>query len=499
MKVYKRTWLWLLWTLGLLAMLFHGYSEYTEFTESKAQSTLDLSRNLHNFSELTEHKSREVIKRIELSSRLLAQQPEMIALITDERAIAPEQLAPYQTLLSTTHSQVSMITSIEGQILYRAAKNFSLIQNGSLSHRPLFHRTNREGFAWDIYYDIASEQPSLLTSILVTDKGNAVGQIVIEHKITWFPLLKIKNSDLLLVNKHYHAGFHFTHNGSEKIKVEINKGLLLQHKRTNAQLNNGQPLKNLEAFQADQTLRLTPTEEFNIPYYEISGFPSRKALISEAPLSDRWSLLIMIPIDQDIDKLYSEISETLTNILLILTVCAVLHKFISFHFKIRELTFTDELTGLHNRQHYNLFVPTLIKLHDREKISNLGLLVIDIDHFKSVNDTYGHPVGDKVLKAVAQLLADSCRESDLVYRFGGEEFLILTQGDTLEQLTAFANRLRELTADLDAIRSDVPNGVTVSIGASLRAPNEPLTELFKRSDQLLYQAKNNGRNRVESA
>lgn len=490
MKIHKKTWLALLWLLGITLVVLHGTNEIIEFSKGKAKSTLDLNHNLQVFSEITEHKSREVIKRIELSSRLLAKQTDLINLMKRREAPSDAELSDYSQLLKSTHSQISVITTIEGEILYRSSKNFSLIQNNSLSHRPLFNRTNRQGFAWDIYYDIASEQPSLLSSILVKEGNHPVGQIVIAHDITWFPLLKIRNTELLLVNKHYLAGFHFLTNTTEKVRLEL----------TNTELfktPSGKPLKNLEAFQPDKILKLSPNREFNIPYYQLDGAIHEKALLSEAPISDRWSLLFMIPIDQEIDILYKEISETLTNMLLILVVCAVLHKFIAYHFRIRELTFTDELTKLNNRQHYNLFVPPRLHLHDREKIQHFGLMIIDVDKFKSVNDTYGHAIGDLVLKALAEHLKAYCRESDLVYRFGGEEFVIITEGDNLEQLEAFANRLRELASQIEIIKEHIPEGITISIGISLRQPKEPLTELFKRTDNFLYKAKQNGRNRVE--
>ncbi|MFC3153503.1 GGDEF domain-containing protein [Litoribrevibacter euphylliae] len=490
MKLQKNTWLLLLWALGVTLAIIQGYDELQEFSESKAKSTLDLYDNLSAFSELTEHKSREVINRIELSSRLLAEQSDLVALIEQQAALSDHDLAHYASLLSTTQSSISVITTIDGEILYRSPKSFSLIQNNSLSHRPLFNRTKSQGFAWDIYYDIASEQPSLLSSILVKSGNTSIGQVVIEHKITWFPLLRIRNTELLLVNKHYLAGFHFHNDRTEKIRLELTHTELFE-------TPSSQPLNNLKSFQPDKTLKFKPHEEFNISYYQLEGIGVKKALLSEAPISDRWSMLFMIPIDQEIETLYREVFETITNFLVILVICAVLHKFIVFHFRIRELTFTDELTGLNNRQHYNLFVPPRLKLHDRGKVSNFGLLVIDVDKFKNVNDTYGHPVGDLVLKALAKNLTEQCRESDLLYRFGGEEFLIITEGDSLEQLKQFANRLRELAPKIEEINSKIPGGITISIGASLRAPKESLTALFKRTDDLLYQAKQNGRNRVE--
>ena len=92
---------------------------------------------------------------------------------------------------------------------------------------------------------------------------------------------------------------------------------------------------------------------------------------------------------------------------------------------------------------------------------------------------------------------DSCRETDQIYRFGGEEFLIFTEGDNMEQLVSFANRLRESVMSIADIKLHIPSGITISIGVALREKEEDLKDLFKRTDDLLYQAKQNGRNRVE--
>jgi diguanylate cyclase (GGDEF)-like protein len=156
----------------------------------------------------------------------------------------------------------------------------------------------------------------------------------------------------------------------------------------------------------------------------------------------------------------------------------------------------DSMTQLSNYQHFNEL------LHQecyraRRYQQPLGLLFADLDHFKSVNDTFGHPAGDQVLKQVALCLRTSLRESDQVARYGGEEFaMILPETDTEGTLLA-AERLRKAVADLN-IETDAGQArITLSLGAVAILPGEACSpaELVKRADDALYQAKAGGRNR----
>jgi diguanylate cyclase (GGDEF)-like protein len=158
---------------------------------------------------------------------------------------------------------------------------------------------------------------------------------------------------------------------------------------------------------------------------------------------------------------------------------------------------TDSLTGFYNRRYlYNIF-PKLWSEAMRSK-KNLTLIIVDIDHFKMVNDRFGHPVGDRVLLHFARVLRDNCRVSDFIYRLGGEEFLVLTNGDS-EGGMHVAEKIRtalECDAYSDGER-DIP--VTASFGvaqASTADGVDGLSKMLQRADKALYTAKKSGRNRV---
>ena len=163
-----------------------------------------------------------------------------------------------------------------------------------------------------------------------------------------------------------------------------------------------------------------------------------------------------------------------------------------------ELAVTDPLTGLHNRRYLETHLTTLV-----EKIGNRGkalsLLALDIDHFKGVNDTHGHDVGDKVLQEFAQRILNDVRGVDLVARTGGEGFLVVLPNTSVSQGAEIAERIREnVVRSSFELGEDMPTlDVTVSIGVSaLDDPTDEPDDILKRADLALYDAKNTGRNRV---
>jgi diguanylate cyclase (GGDEF)-like protein len=135
----------------------------------------------------------------------------------------------------------------------------------------------------------------------------------------------------------------------------------------------------------------------------------------------------------------------------------------------------------------------------RRAEDRVGVLMIDIDRFKKLNDTFGHAVGDHVLREVAHAIASAVREEDVPARFGGEEFAVLLRNPSPEVATEVGQRVRDAVARLDLRRLGVP-GVTVSVGVSVAAtPNEPLEDLIDAADRALYRAKRGGRDRVVAA
>lgn len=155
----------------------------------------------------------------------------------------------------------------------------------------------------------------------------------------------------------------------------------------------------------------------------------------------------------------------------------------------------DPLTGLHNRLYLTDAARRLCTIDDRRNSPPVTALMIDIDHFKDVNDTYGHPVGDLVLQHVGRSIATLLRPGDIAVRFGGEEFLVLLAGVDTATSCAIGERIRSAVAI-----PDPPNPhITISVGVAVRQPLEDFEAVIKRADDALYHAKAAGRDRLSIA
>ena len=154
---------------------------------------------------------------------------------------------------------------------------------------------------------------------------------------------------------------------------------------------------------------------------------------------------------------------------------------------------TDALTGLGNRHWMqDMFERELKRARTGE--SDLCLMMADVDRFKDINDTSGHIIGDRILATIASALRERLRPTDLIARFGGDEFAILLPGVTLAEATATAERVRENL--MDSSDPNLPKGVTVSIGLTAATSSDDLDRLLERADGAMYDAKEQGRNRV---
>jgi diguanylate cyclase len=164
----------------------------------------------------------------------------------------------------------------------------------------------------------------------------------------------------------------------------------------------------------------------------------------------------------------------------------------------RNKALLDPLTGLPNRAAWS---ERLVIEHVRSQQVNTGLLlaILDLDHFKSINDTYGHQAGDKVLKIIANVLRKGLRGDDFIARFGGEEFALLMPGSDLAGGTRLLERLRAAVEQCPFHFKGERVTITMSAGVAVFKPGENASQVLKRADQALYRAKEAGRNQIEPA
>lgn len=162
---------------------------------------------------------------------------------------------------------------------------------------------------------------------------------------------------------------------------------------------------------------------------------------------------------------------------------------------------TDSLTGLNNRKAFDAEMDRVTEEADEDGVT-FSLIMMDIDHFKSFNDNFGHQVGDQVLRLVARTIVDAVKGKDIVARFGGEEFAIILPETNLIAALQVAEILRKAVASKDIVNR--ANGqklakITLSAGVAERLPNEAVQTLIARADKALYSAKHNGRNQAVTA
>jgi len=163
--------------------------------------------------------------------------------------------------------------------------------------------------------------------------------------------------------------------------------------------------------------------------------------------------------------------------------------------KLRSLAMYDQLTGLPNRHYLYSFLESKVKESKSFDIP-FAIALLDIDHFKVVNDTYGHKSGDDVLQMFAKTCSGILRQSDIIARYGGEEFICIFPGLDESTLKVTTEKLRMLISNSALRENNQTINITVSIGATMYNENDSIEELIKRADELMYRSKANGRNQV---
>lgn len=207
-----------------------------------------------------------------------------------------------------------------------------------------------------------------------------------------------------------------------------------------------------------------------------------------------WTMYILTPLSDRQAELSRTFIISVVSLLVVVFALFILIYNLLYYFKreMQKNVQTDPLTQLPNRNKVELRYAEML---DRNQ--SVSLLLIDIDHFKAVNDTHGHNAGDNVLRQVANMLQSELREDDIIGRWGGEEFVILLADTSPEQAFEVAQKLRERLANMTASTGSLSLKVTASFGVSHTEISRPLVDILARADDALYQAKREGRNLVK--
>ena len=210
-----------------------------------------------------------------------------------------------------------------------------------------------------------------------------------------------------------------------------------------------------------------------------------------------WYLIVAQQEDEAELRIQNSLTINLAVSLIISLVIIILVNLIiaGYQKQLESMATTDKLTGIANRQVFDVLFQQVHSQSKRRK-TPLSAIMFDIDYFKEINDTYGHPTGDVILKTLAQTITQSIRESDLFFRWGGEEFLIILPDSDIDRASIVAEKIRKTVEELVITFSGKAVSVTISMGVATMSEGETSDNLVVRSDEALYAAKKKGRNRI---
>lgn len=241
-------------------------------------------------------------------------------------------------------------------------------------------------------------------------------------------------------------------------------------------------------------------------YYEQAGASSRRPVFADKIKINEYSSLLIHPFGHSGEPLGALVVGWNASMALDsggIAFCDILCQQVALGLiqqrsleQLKEMATTDELTGLKNRRMFFEVAHDAAKRAKRYN-NSLSILLIDLDHFKRINDTYGHPAGDEVLRRIGELLEGHARETDLAARYGGEEFAMLLAFTDENGAYTLAERIRKAASGLRVKWDDLPIKVTVSIGLTQLDGHQTVEQMLEHADQALYRAKESGRNRVE--
>ncbi|RUL48206.1 MULTISPECIES: GGDEF domain-containing protein [Lysinibacillus] len=228
----------------------------------------------------------------------------------------------------------------------------------------------------------------------------------------------------------------------------------------------------------------------------MSMYPKWSVIISSAVFYSSFKLVIAFFQNPDVDKnaITVLILGSMVNWSIHITIGYFINKSHKLLQLVEELTLVDVLTGINNRRYFNLFLEKTIPNIEKTN-SSLIMMTLDIDHFKRINDTYGHSCGDEALKHISNVIRRNVRDTDAYVRIGGEEFAIVMPSTSLEEGGIIAERLRKTVEESSFTYKQEVIQFTISIGLS-QYHGEAIEDFINKADKALYQAKENGRNNI---
>lgn len=259
---------------------------------------------------------------------------------------------------------------------------------------------------------------------------------------------------------------------------------------------SGSPFAN----QYDASLQFTELHLWGLPFFQINSDDKRYFHLIKVHLPQlNAHLFIFDNMTTSIAKIVSVQKNLLEVVLLLGSLYLLMQSFSYFQDNALQALESDTLTGLKNRLYLETANSRIMR-HSKDKQSRcIGVITIDLDHFKMVNDCYGHHIGDVVLVRVSEILMESVRKGDECYRIGGDEFIVIIKAENQTDIVKLADRIRDKISTDRQLHNQVSGGVSASLGLVNLSSGQSIEEAIISADKLLYKAKHNGRNLVQSA
>jgi diguanylate cyclase (GGDEF)-like protein len=231
--------------------------------------------------------------------------------------------------------------------------------------------------------------------------------------------------------------------------------------------------------------------------YDGSDTPKQYLLARAALSHSEWKAHIFWPVEDLETPLMQRQLISVLSLILAWLLCFYAVERWQHVKQIQEHAFRDPLTRVYTRLYMLESATALLAAHDRNSISGVSAIMFDLDRFKTINDQYGHSAGDNVLVQAADVLIKECRESDIPIRYGGEEFLVFVPTGDHQQVFQLAERIRHQIKNLDIKLAGKSVPITISGGIAVHMPGEMLEKLIDRADQMMYLAKQSGRDQIK--
>ena len=371
-----------------------------------------------------------------------------------------------------------------GGVYYQPAQPFSnsdtqrIAQrfNVSTSSPQFLAMKNGETTLWGFNFNHPKPHTSLIAG-LVSRQSSLYHEANVDLQY-YVPGVKGTANTLLLIRDNQHQ--YFMPSG-EKINLD---------------LSNTHALQPLE----DTAVYVSKVELLDVIFFQLNNDNSRYFHLVEVPLPQlRATLFIFDNMTSSVAEIKGVIQSFVEVIALLGIGYVLLIAFSHYQYRTSIALESDALTGLKNRS-YLESANSRIRHNGTSKNNRcIGVIAIDLDHFKLINDNYGHHVGDNVLVRVSEILLENVRNNDECYRIGGDEFIVILKTESQSDIIKLADRIRDKIAYDPQLRNMIKGGISASLGLVDLSTGQSIEEAIISADEMLYQAKNQGRNLVQSS